>query len=169
LADYVDGFLESISRAFSDFASQQLIEGLFGNLTKAGGGGGWLGMLFGSTSAQGNVFGPQGLKPFGRGGVVPGPAVFPFAGGIGLMGERGPEAIMPLKRTPSGDLGVQASGGGVDVVINNYSGLPATQRQININGRRTLMVDIGNDILSGGPTAQAIGSRFAWSPVGKLT
>ena len=46
------------------------------------------------------------------GGIVNKPTLVPFASGIGLMGERGPEAIMPLKRTSSGDLGVQAEGGG---------------------------------------------------------
>jgi phage-related minor tail protein len=43
--------------------------------------------------------------------------VFPFAKGVGLMGEAGPEAIMPLKRGKDGKLGVASSGGG-GVVIN---------------------------------------------------
>jgi len=42
--------------------------------------------------------------------------VFPFAKGVGLMGEAGPEAIMPLKRGPDGTLGVR--GGGSNVVVN---------------------------------------------------
>jgi len=46
------------------------------------------------------------------------PTLFPFASGIGLMGEAGAEAIMPLKRTSSGDLGVQAEGGGGNVTVN---------------------------------------------------
>src|SRR5690606_148301 len=54
--------------------------------------------------------------------IVHGPTVFPFAKGIGLMGEAGPEAIMPLHRGPDGSLGVKAGGGGGDlkVIINNY-------------------------------------------------
>lgn len=46
--------------------------------------------------------------PFANGGVVTGPTTFPMSGGTGLMGEAGPEAIMPLKRGPNGQLGVQA-------------------------------------------------------------
>lgn len=48
---------------------------------------------------------------FASGGVVSKPTLFKFAGGTGLMGEAGAEAIMPLKRGPSGNLGVEANGG----------------------------------------------------------
>lgn len=65
--------------------------------------GGFLGIGF----AKGGVFGPGGLTPFARGGVVNSPTVFPFKNGTGLMGEAGPEAIMPLKRGRNGVLGVQ--------------------------------------------------------------
>ena len=41
-----------------------------------------------------------------------------MAGGAGLMGEAGPEAIMPLTRGPDGTLGVRSSGGGSTVVMN---------------------------------------------------
>jgi lambda family phage tail tape measure protein len=44
--------------------------------------------------------------------------VFPFAKGIGLMGEAGPEAIMPLKRGADGKLGVAGGGGGTSVTVN---------------------------------------------------
>lgn len=71
------------------------------------------------TNANGNAFGGDGLIPFARGGIVNRPTVFPFARGIGLMGEAGPEAIMPLKRGPDGKLGVAGGGGGqvVNVTI----------------------------------------------------
>lgn len=94
------------------------IQGLFG----AGPLGGALGELslggsgFGSDglvpSAKGNVFAGGRLVPFARGGVVSGPTTFPMAGNrIGLMGEAGPEAILPLARGADGSLGVRGGGG----------------------------------------------------------
>ena len=58
--------------------------------------------------ADGGVIQGGRVKPYAKGGVVAGPTMFPMAGGdIGLMGEAGPEAIMPLKRAPGGRLGVE--------------------------------------------------------------
>jgi lambda family phage tail tape measure protein len=82
-------------------------------------------------NANGNAFASNGIVPFAMGGtftnsVVSSPTLFKFADGAGLstgvMGEAGPEAIMPLKRGPGGRLGVEASGAGggqpVSVVVN---------------------------------------------------
>ena len=70
--------------------------------------------IFPGAFADGGVFTSNGVQPFARGGVVNQPTLFPFADGgttrTGLMGEAGPEAIMPLSRGPSGRLGVDASG-----------------------------------------------------------
>ena len=77
--------------------------------------------LFGiPKSAMGNVFAQNGIQKFARGGIIDKPTLFPFANGIGLMGEAGPEAIMPLRRGRDGRLGVQTAngGGGVSVVVN---------------------------------------------------
>ena len=70
-------------------------------------------------SANGNVFqGGSHVTAYANGGVVGGPTYFPMSNGkTGLMGEAGPEAIMPLKRGPNGKLGVEASGG-QQVVVN---------------------------------------------------
>jgi phage-related minor tail protein len=71
--------------------------------------------------ARGGVFRGGRVQPFAAGGVVAAPTYFPMAGGAGLMGEAGPEAILPLARGPDGRLGV-ASGGAaarpVSVTVN---------------------------------------------------
>jgi len=83
------------------------------------GGVNWGSLLAGFLgSAKGNAFGPSGVIPFATGGIVNSPTLFGFAGGrTGMMGEAGPEAILPLKRGRDGKLGVQSAGMG-GVVIN---------------------------------------------------
>ncbi len=68
--------------------------------------------------AEGGV--PGRIVPFAAGGVVSRPSYFPMGRDIGLMGEAGAEAILPLRRGADGSLGVAASGGGtpVNVVFN---------------------------------------------------
>jgi hypothetical protein len=71
-----------------------------------------------TVNANGNAFYGGNVIPFAKGGVVGSPMMFPMAGGnTGLMGEAGPEAIMPLKRGKGGKLGVVAESQG-NVVIN---------------------------------------------------
>ena len=81
-------------------------------------------------SANGNVFTSPGLSAY-SGQVVSRPTVFPFASGIGLMGEAGPEAILPLKRGSNGKLGVEGGGGGmvVNIIEQPGSGGKTAQRQ----------------------------------------
>ena len=70
-------------------------------------------------AANGGAFYGGNVIPFASGGVVSSPTNFGMSGGrTGLMGEAGPEAIMPLKRGADGKLGVQADGGAGDVVIH---------------------------------------------------
>ncbi|MEM8494833.1 MAG: tape measure protein, partial [Planctomycetota bacterium] len=80
-----------------------------------GGEGGFASFLVGGVTpnATGNAFSPRGIEPFAMGGVVDTPTMFGFGRGrFGVMGEAGPEAVMPLERDGSGKLGVRASGGG---------------------------------------------------------
>jgi hypothetical protein len=71
--------------------------------------------------ANGGVMNKGNLVPFAQGGVVGGPTTFPMYGNkTGLMGEAGPEAIMPLRRGKGGKLGVEVNGtAGGDVIINH--------------------------------------------------
>jgi lambda family phage tail tape measure protein len=64
-------------------------------------------------NAAGGVFSGPGISSFSN-SVVDRPTIFPFAKGIGLMGEAGAEAIMPLTRI-GGKLGVRADGGGNNI------------------------------------------------------
>lgn len=57
------------------------------------------------------------VTPFARGGLVRTPTAFPMRGGTGLMGEAGPEAILPLRRGTDGRLGIEASGGAAPVHV----------------------------------------------------
>ena len=70
---------------------------------------------------NGGAFSGGRVAAFARGGVVDGPTHFPMRGGVGLMGEAGPEAIMPLARGADGKLGVRGGGGAVVNVTMNIS------------------------------------------------
>lgn len=90
---------------------QVIMKALFMQTLFGGSGGGdLLSGLF--PNAKGNVYGAGGVIPFAHGGIVTRPTLFPFARGTGLMGEAGPEAILPLERMAGGKLGVNASGEG---------------------------------------------------------
>ena len=81
---------------------------------------------------DGAAFSNGKVTAYADGGVVASPTYFPMAGGnTGLMGEAGPEAIMPLKRGANGKLGVQAEGVGTTIVnqtINVSTGVQQTVR-----------------------------------------
>lgn len=88
---------------------------------------GWMGL---PGFAKGGVFDGGGVKAFASGGVVDSPTLFKFASGgsfrTGVMGEAGPEAILPLKRGADGKLGVTLNGGGGDAgggvsVVQNFN------------------------------------------------
>ncbi len=59
-----------------------------------------------------------GVTPFAKGGVLASPAYFPMPGGLGLAGEAGAEAILPLARGSDGRLGVASSGRAINVSFN---------------------------------------------------
>lgn len=98
--------LKSLALRMSDLAVRIAFKPLEGVLTS-----GFKNLLSGLFPAPtATMKGAMGaIKPFAAGGVIGTPAYFPLAnGGLGLAGEAGPEAIMPLARGPDGRLGVAA-------------------------------------------------------------
>lgn len=106
------GILGTIGGAVGSFFGPigSAVGGFFGNT---------VGKLF---NANGNAFSHGRVLPFAQGGVVSSPTMFPMAGNrTGIMGEKGAEAIMPLKRAANGQLGVQAQTAPATVNIYNQS------------------------------------------------
>jgi len=97
-----------------------------------------------SPFAKGAAFTNGRVAAFARGGVVDGPTHFPMRGGLGLMGEAGPEAIMPLARGADGKLGVRGGNGGgaVNVTMNistpDAAGFQRSQSQIAADMSRAI-------------------------------
>ena len=91
------------------------------------------------------------------------PTMFPMANGTGLMGEAGPEAIVPLTRTSGGDLGVKSAPPVVNVNVNNNA--PATDVNVQRNDAGDIDIiisKIASDINRGtSPVGDAIESRYA--------
>ena len=78
---------------------------------------GFISSLF--KNADGNAFMNGKVQKYAYGGVVTKPTIFPMANGIGLMGEAGAEAILPLRRGSNGKLGVQSTGSGIGNIVVN--------------------------------------------------
>jgi phage-related minor tail protein len=81
------------------------------------------GLFSGAVSLAGAGGAAQALPiPFAAGGVIARPVTFPLANGrMGIAGERGAEAILPLARGPDGRLGVRADGGGAMQITLNVT------------------------------------------------
>jgi tape measure domain-containing protein len=111
--DFAASVLKDISRMIIRYAIFNAVRGILNAFNPAAAAAPLV------QAANGRVFAQNGIQAFARGGIVNGPTLFPFAKGIGLMGEAGPEAIMPLRRGRDGNLGVMSSGGGTTNVVVN--------------------------------------------------
>lgn len=113
-----DDVLKSLTLRLSDLAVRLAFKPLEKSI--ASGIGSLLSGLTGTGAATGvSLAAASGaVKPFASGGVIGAPTYFPLSpGGVGLAGEAGPEAIMPLARGADGRLGVAAQGGAPQVTI----------------------------------------------------
>lgn len=103
------------------------VSGLFGGVGGAANAGAGAGMAGAIGNAQGGVYASAGLHAYAN-SIVSKPTFFAFANGgipnLGVMGERNggsPEAIMPLTRTSSGDLGVKAQLANIKIEVINQT------------------------------------------------
>lgn len=110
-----------------------------------------------SLLANGGVMSRGNLTPFANGGVVNGPTLFPMANGMGLMGEAGPEAIMPLKRGKDGKLGVE---GGGNVVVNQTINVSTGVQQTVRTEIKSLMPQIAESAKAAVADAKRRGGSY---------
>lgn len=116
LSDVFRDLASSVAGKALNAAISPVTNALSGGLTSLFGG------LGGVRFADGAAFSAGRVRAFAQGGVVAGPTAFPMRGATGLMGEAGPEAILPLARGADGRLGVTThGGGGAGTVIVNIS------------------------------------------------
>jgi phage-related minor tail protein len=140
LQDALRGVAQSISQTAYDIAMKPVQNAVGGAI--ANGINGLVGGLM--PFEKGGAFASGRVTAFAKGGVVSSPTPFAMRGGAGLMGEAGPEAIMPLARGPDGRLGVAAAGHAraVTVVMNiqtpDVAGFQRSQAQIAASAQRML-------------------------------
>ena len=159
----VQPLADALNRIVSDFA-----KGIANSLSQSGSGGGVGGgigsFISGLFNANGNAFGSSGVQAFANGGtfsngIVNPPPPFQFAKGggfgLGVMGEAGPEAVMPLTRTPGGQLGVRMAGAAgaaqgnitINVMVNTQSGAVDSRAQGGSgNGNTGGLQQLGNQL-----------------------
>src|SRR5262249_4818389 len=121
-----DDVLKQLALRLSNLAVTQALnpaaKGLAGGLSKL------FANLFGGTADSSDVMRARSITPFATGGVIASPAYFPVpSGGVGLAGEAGPEAIVPLARGSDGRLGVAMSGTNAQPNITVHIATPDLQ------------------------------------------
>lgn len=162
-----DNLFDDPAAALKDLAKQLFQMALYAQLANM------MPNVFGSkgiiplVNANGNVFESGTVQAFAAGGIVSSATMFPMKNGMGLMGEAGPEAIMPLTRI-GGKLGVAAAGGGGGVVVknevHNYSGAEVSQeRSRGPKGEVIVRTIVGKQLASGEHDA-AMRSRYGAPP-----
>ena len=160
--DFMTSMLSDFIRTLLQMQMQSLATTLFGGPQVVGTAIKTFLGIPATPSAMGNAYSTTGMMHYALGGIpgyamggtftnkiVNQPTLFKAANGLGVMGEAGPEAIMPLKRDSSGRLGVSGGGNDVSVVVNNYGKERAEVKEsTDGRGNRRIEVVVG-EMVSG--------------------
>lgn len=139
--------------------------------------------LFALFAKDGKAFGRSGVQRYARGDVFSSPTVFRFAKGggfgLGVMGEAGPEAVMPLDRGADGRLGVrflggddstERRGGNTYVTIENRSGGQVTEHRSQQGGEKFVRIvidaavgEMEKRLATGGSTDRVLSQTYGLS------
>jgi lambda family phage tail tape measure protein len=160
---FVTSVLADLTQLIVKYEESQILQSLLGvfmpsSTSLSGNGTGGLGMELQKTSgymstawANGGAFsGSPSLSAY-SGQVVSSPTMFAFASGAGVMGEAGPEAIMPLTRTSDGKLGVQSASGGspaINVTIQTVIQPNGNQQTKSSGSTDQLAKQLGEEVKS---------------------
>lgn len=159
--NWLTNFLTPAAKAGASAGTGSSMGGIFDVIK--GGMGDALGAIYGNTGAG-------RMTAFAKGGIVGSPTMFGHSGDqLGLMGEAGPEAIMPVKRDSSGKLGLSTAP--VTVVINNYSDARVTQSEgTDQNGNKQIVLLIEktvNDGINNGAYDSSMQNSFGSRRLGR--
>lgn len=145
--DFAAAVLDDLNRIIlRAMIIRPLAQGLLGGMSDIGDAQATVGAF-----AKGGAFNSTGVQAFASGGVVSSPTMFNYGGTkTGIMGEAGPEAILPLKRDSQGNLGVTAAPSNVVVNVINNAGVETEQREsTGPNGDKIIDVIILNKVKEG--------------------
>ena len=185
LGDYITAFMSSVERAVADSISKNLVGNLLGGSNSSSGLGGILSGLFGGSSG-GSTYTGGGVTgavvdtsgsfgwsvPWAKGGAFPSGNISAysnsivdrptfFATGGNVMGEAGPEAVIPLTRSSDGSLGVKSSGSGgfqQNVqIINKTDSKVSTQTSQDGSSMTVLIEQLENKIMARANRGTGIG------------
>jgi hypothetical protein len=166
LGNIFDMLMNKVDTLIGKLLDNVFDQALFGG---GAGGGGIFGMLAGLFGfAKGGAF-VGGVQAFANGGIVSKPTMFPMANGAGLMGEAGPEAIMPLRRGPDGRLGVSAANQnnlqGVHITVgvsadSNGNLLPFVESVVQANGKAAAPAIISAAVSQSNKSVPAAVARY---------
>jgi len=164
--DAFDNFTRRMVNSFQNAVADMAAKAVMSSLTSA---------IFGAPMAsalgfgfdRGAAFDRGRVVAFAGGGIVDRTTLFPMASGaVGMMGESGPEAVMPLRRGVNGRLGVEATGGSAnggviiqnEVTVINETGSPvkADVRGPTFNGEKYITQVVLRSINEYGAIRQAI-------------